>query len=70
VVAPVVESYAKEFDGKVKVVGMDLDQAPQTPGELGIMAIPTIIAFKNGREVTRYTGGSKEKISQLFASLS
>jgi len=69
-VAPVVESFAKQFQGKVKVVGMDLDESPQTPGELGIFSIPTMIAFKNGKEVGRYSGANREKISQMFASLS
>jgi len=42
--------------GKLKVVKHNTQDAPGTPSNLGIMAIPTMIVFKGGQEVGRHTG--------------
>ncbi len=55
-IAPVVEEVAREYDGKLNVVKMDVDSNPATPGQLGILGIPTLILFKNGKEVERLVG--------------
>ncbi len=54
--APIVEGLAKDYAGKVKFVQMDIDESRQTPGSLGIMAVPTLIFFKKGQPVDRVTG--------------
>jgi thioredoxin 1 len=54
--APVVEQLAKEYEGKVKVVAADVDQTPETAAELGIMSIPAVVFFKDGKEVSRMVG--------------
>ena len=48
-VAPVVEELAKEYQGKIKVAKMDVDQNKQTPTRFGIRNIPTLIFFKGGQ---------------------
>lgn len=55
-IAPVVEEIAREFEGRVAVVKMDVDTNPQTPARLGILGIPTLILFKDGKEVDRIIG--------------
>lgn len=55
-IAPVLEDLAKEYDGKVKVAKLDVDHNPQTPGQYGIMGIPTLIIFKDGVSVERIVG--------------
>ncbi|MDY7079713.1 MAG: thioredoxin [Chloroflexota bacterium] len=55
-VAPVVEEIAAEYDGRLKVVKMDVDTNPDTPSKLGIMGIPTLILFTDGAEATRLVG--------------
>jgi thioredoxin 1 len=55
-IAPVVEEVAREYDGRLKVVKMDVDANPDTPARLGIMGIPTLILFKEGEEVERLVG--------------
>lgn len=55
-VAPVVEEVAKEYGDRMQVVKMDVDANPNTPHNLGIMGIPTLILFKDGAEATRVVG--------------
>jgi thioredoxin 1 len=55
-IAPIVEEIASEYDGRLKVAKMDVDANPNTPGQLGIRGIPTLILFKGGVEVKRLIG--------------
>ncbi|HVB78084.1 MAG TPA: thioredoxin [Candidatus Nitrosotalea sp.] len=55
-IAPVVEEIGGEMGDSVRVVKMDVDQNPSTPGGLGIMSIPTLIIFKNGEPKERIVG--------------
>jgi thioredoxin 1 len=54
--APIVEELAKDFAGKVKMGKLDIDHSRNVPTKYGIMAVPTIILFKGGREVEKITG--------------
>lgn len=54
--APVVEELATEYEGKAKIAKLDVDQAPHVAGEFGVQSIPTIILFKDGKEVDRMIG--------------
>jgi thioredoxin 1 len=47
-VGPVVEELAKEYDGKIRIAKMNVDQNRQTPAKFGIRNIPTLILFKGG----------------------
>ncbi len=55
-IAPYVEELAKEYGGRALIVKMDTDANPQTPMKYGIMGIPTLIVFKDGKEVGRQVG--------------
>jgi len=61
-VGPVVEELAKEYDGKVKIAKMNVDQNRQTPARFGIRNIPTLILFKDG-EVSQTIVGAQPKSS-------
>ncbi len=53
---PIVEDLDKEWDGKVTVVKVDVDDCPITARKYGIMSIPTLMLFNNGRSVERIVG--------------
>ncbi len=55
-IAPYVEEIARDYAGKAVVAKMDTDSNPQTPMKYGIMGIPTLIIFKDGKEVERIVG--------------
>ena len=55
-IAPVVEELAGEYDGKIKIVKMNVDENPSTPAKYGVRAIPTILAFSKGQVVEQVTG--------------
>jgi thioredoxin 1 len=58
----VLEQIAKDYSGKVDVVAMNVDSNPETASTLGIMAIPALLFFKDGKEVARLAGPPKSKI--------
>ncbi|MCI5159554.1 MAG: thioredoxin [Candidatus Electrothrix sp. AUS1_2] len=67
-IGPVIDELAEEFAGKVRVVKMNVDDSPSTPGKFGIKAIPTLILFKNGEAVDRITGAvGKGQLKELMS---
>ena len=55
-VAPVVEELAVEFQGKLKVVKMNVDDNPRTPAQYGVRGIPNLIIFKGGEVKEQIVG--------------
>jgi len=55
-VGPTVEALAKEYEGKVKVAKMDVDENRETPAKFGIRSIPTLIFFKEGKVANTVVG--------------
>ena len=65
-IAPVLEEIASEYDGKVKVVKINIDENQTTPSTYGVRSIPTLILFKDGQEVEKIIGAqSKQNLKQL-----
>ena len=55
-IAPIVEEFATQYDGQVKVAKVDVDANPITPGMFGIMSIPTLGIFRGGELIERIVG--------------
>jgi thioredoxin 1 len=53
---PLVEELAQDWEGKVKVLALDIDDNVQTTMQLGVMGVPTLILFIDGEPVERMTG--------------
>ena len=57
---PILENVASEFEGKVAVKKINIDENPESPANFGIRSIPTIIMFKNGSVADTKIGLSSE----------
>lgn len=73
IVSPTIEELAKDYQGKVKVGKLNVDENTQTAGEYGVMSIPTVIIFKNGQPVKGIVGAQsketyKKNIDEAIAS--
>jgi thioredoxin 1 len=61
-IAPVVEELAGEYEGKMKVMKLDVDENPRTPTTYGVQSIPTLLLFKDGRPAERIVGAVPKKL--------
>ncbi len=67
---PIVEELATEYDGKLKVVTLDIDESRETPSKYGIMSVPTMFFIKGGDVVDRMVGlAPKDRIKEKIAAL-
>jgi thioredoxin 1 len=55
-ISPVVEELAGEYQGRLKVVKMNVDDNPQTPSRYGVRGIPNLILFKGGQVADQIVG--------------
>ena len=70
--APIVEQLAEEYNGRLKVGTVDIDESRQVATQFGIMSVPTIIFFKDGQPVDKVVGlrpknDLKARIENLLA---
>ena len=65
--APVVDAVAEQYNGKLKVMKMDVDRNNMTPGRYGIRGIPALLLFKDGKVAEQIVGFvPKEQIDQAL----
>ena len=69
VAAPILDGFAGERAGAVLVLKVDTDRNPQMAARFGIRSIPTLISFRNGREVKRHIGVAQRATLEALAGL-
>lgn len=55
-IAPIVDEVAKEYSGKIKVAKVNIDEGQGIASKYGIMSIPTLIIFKDGKAIDQVVG--------------
>jgi len=65
-IAPILEELAGELGGKAKIVKINIDDNPQVAGQYGIMSIPTLLLFKDGKKVDQKVGALPKPALKSF----
>ena len=66
-IGPVLEDVAPNYDGKVRIVKMNIDENPNTPPKYGIRSIPTLMLFENGAvKETKLGALSKNQLTDFL----
>jgi thioredoxin 1 len=69
-IGPVVAELAKEYAGKLKVGKLNVDQQAELASEFGIVSIPTLIVFKEGKAAVKKVGAMpRQAIEAMFKDL-
>ena len=68
-IAPVLDEIADEYDGKIRVAKLNIDDNPDTPPKYGVRGIPTLMLIKNGNiEATKVGAVSKSQLTAFIDS--
>ena len=59
---PILSNIAEQFEGKASVVAVNIDSSRKTAQDLNIRSIPTLIIYKNGKEMQRFVGLQSETV--------
>lgn len=65
-IAPILDELAGELGSKAKIVKINVDENPQVAGQFGIMSIPTLLLFKDGKKVDQKVGGQAKPQLKAF----
>jgi thioredoxin 1 len=61
-IAPIVEELAREYEGRLKVMKLDVDENPRTASTYQVQSIPTLLVFKDGRLAERIVGAVAKQV--------
>jgi len=68
-IAPVLDEIADEYEGKIRIAKLNIDENPNTPPRYGIRGIPTLMLFKDGEvEATKVGAVSKSQLTAFIDS--
>lgn len=68
-IAPILEDISKDYDGKIKIAKLNIDDNPNTPAKFGVRGIPTLMIFKSGSiEATKVGALSKSQLTAFIDS--
>lgn len=69
-VAPALDQLASEYAGRIKIAKLNVDENPATASHYGIQSIPTMLLFKEGRQVNRLVGAlSRQEIERQIGTI-
>ena len=68
--SPILDQLSEEMDGKVKIVKMNIDENPETPSKFGVRGIPTMLLFKEGKQIATKVGVQPKNALQEWISSS
>ena len=66
-IAPTLEKFAKEYDGKFLVAKVNTDENPEWATQYGVQGIPTVLCFSTGKYLHRQTGALPESCNERYA---
>jgi len=61
-IGPIIEEMSSEYEGKAKMVKIDIDSNPETPVKFGVRNIPTVLFFKGGEVVDKQVGAVPKSV--------
>ena len=67
---PIIDELAKELQGKVKILKMNIDESPETPTKLGVRGIPTLMLFQDGQHIATKVGSMPKSMLQEWITSS
>ncbi|MEM7470295.1 MAG: thioredoxin [Pseudomonadota bacterium] len=63
-IGPALEELSAEYEGKVKIVKVNVDDNPNSPAQMGVRGIPALFMFKDGEVVSNKTGAAPKGVLQ------
>jgi thioredoxin 1 len=64
---PALEEISTEYSGKLSIVKVDADKSPKTVAKYGVMSLPTVIIFKDGKPASQFVGyKSKQDVKKII----
>ncbi|MCH8829874.1 MAG: thioredoxin, partial [Planctomycetes bacterium] len=68
-IGPALEEIAEEMDGQVTIAKLNIDDNPLTASKFGVRGIPTLMLFKDGKDIERFVGvTTKDKFAAAIDS--
>lgn len=68
-ISPFLDEVAERYGDKVRIAKMNIEENRAVPMNFGIRGIPTLIAFRDGQEIARMGGGSRDSIDRFVKDL-
>jgi len=65
-IGPALEELSDEFDGKIKIVKINVDENPDSPAQLGVRGIPALFMFKDGEVISNKVGAAPKASLQKW----
>ncbi|WP_298224895.1 thioredoxin [Acidocella sp.] len=65
-IAPSLEALAEEYQGKLEVVKVNIDENPMSPTQYGVRGIPTLLIFKDGKVAAQQVGAAPKSVLKAW----